>query len=662
MADLDTALQTEDETAAMHPFEGAMIERVKRDFNEAEQWLRPLHLFCVEAFEAYHNARTYEDLRKKNRFPMPVVQVNVDQYVAHTIDKMFFANKPCTVIGVEEDDKADAEVKQEMIAFQDRKDGMTTKLEKAVRDSALYPYTVAQVDYTEKIQDKWQQVPVEKPIEQSIFERITRQPQQFTTEMQWQRVPTVVYRGPQVSRVDPTDCFFGPDKRERGDRFPIMIRSKQDKSFFKSKDYFINVEQMKDIPAGPVADRMEEDVMKRDFLNVSPTSANSLKMHEYIEWQGWVDAAELYDYLGEDATELPPDKEAFVVCGIADSTVVVRLQEDPLQLGRENVIVGWAIPEEDEFFGGSMADRVMAVHHGSQAAMGMLLENFKQTVNAMWIINTSALKKTGSTPLVNRAGHVIQTNQNVNDVVKRVEQPAVAQDLYKLLAMFEQLGQDTTNMQDTIQGRAEPGAETLGENTIIAGQAELGLRRALRCFEATFVEPLYELRNEINANFLDEEYVFNVIGDGVVNWRSIQPDQVRARVDFVCESSTRETNKAVIGQQLLQLMEMAPVAAAMGQPVRADLMMQKWLQTMGSMREAETLMFFPLVQMEKLQGFDANQLMVQIAIAKQQNEVAASAPQPLPGEQGQPGESPQPTTEQGAVESANAQTQTEIGV
>ena len=96
MADLDTALQTEDDTISLHPFEGAMVERVKRDFTEAEQWLRPLHRFCVEAFEGYHNARTYEDLRKKNRFPVPIIQVNVDQYVAHTIDKVFFANRPCT--------------------------------------------------------------------------------------------------------------------------------------------------------------------------------------------------------------------------------------------------------------------------------------------------------------------------------------------------------------------------------------------------------------------------------------------------------------------------------------------------------------------------------------------------------------------------------------
>lgn len=660
MADLDTALQTEDDTIPSNPFEGEMVERVKKDFNEAEQWLRPLHRFCVQAFEGYHNARTYEDLRKKNKFPVPVIQTLVDQYVAHVTDKLFYANRPCTVVGVEEDDKADAEVKQEMIAFQDRKDGMTTKLVKAIRDSALYPYTVAQVNYVEKIQKKWQQVPVQQPIEQGLMDRLRGAPQQFTTTMEWQHVPTVVYQGPEVKRVDPTDCFFGPDKTEIGDDFPIMIRTKQAKSFFKSQDYFFNQDQIKDIPAGPVSDRMEEDVMKRDFLNVSPTSANSLKMHEYIEWQGYVDAAKLYEYLEQDVEGLEPDEEAFVICGVVDGITVVRLQEDPLQLGRPNVIVGWAMPEEDEFFGGSMTDRVMAVHLGSQSAMGMLLENLKQSVNAMWIINTSKLKK--GNPLVNKAGHILETNDDVNNVAKRVEQPAVARDLYLLIGMLQQMGQDTANMQDTIQGKSEPGSETLGETTILANQAELGLRNSLRCFEATFIEPLYELRNEINANFLDKEYVFNVIGDGVVNWRSIQPEQIRARVDFVSESSTREANKAVMGQQLLQLMELAPLAAGMGQPVRADLMMQKWLQVMGSMREAETLQFFPLVQMEKLQGIDANQLMVEMAMAKQQNELAAAAPQPIAGEQGPPGERPQPTSEAGAVESANAQNQTDVGV
>ena len=656
----------------MHPFESKMIQRVKDDFTEAEQWLRELHRECLRAFEAYHNARTYEDLKKRSRFPMPIVQTNVDQYVSHLIDKMFYANKPCTVIGVEESDKADAEAKQEMIAFQDRKDNITVKLEKFLRDSALYPYTVAQVDYVEKKTRKWQQVPVQIPIEQDFMDRFWGKQQEFYTETQWKNVDTVIYRGPVVKRVDATDCFFGPDKAEIDDEFPIMIRSKQAKSFFKSQPYFINVDQIQDIAAGPTADRSQEDVQKRNFLGVPDSAANSVKPHEYIEWHGYVSISELYDYLGQDATDTDPGEKVFVISGVVDGNVLVRMEDDPLQIGRPNIIVGWATPEENEFFGGTMYDRVKAIHEGSQVAMGILLENLKQAVNAMWIINTSHLKKANSTPLVNKAGYVLETNENINNVAKRVEQPPVSQDIYRLLGMFEQLAQDTTFMQDTVQGRAEEGANTLGETAIIAGQAELGLRRSLRCFETTFVEPLYELRNAINCNFLDKDYVFQVIGDGVVNWRTVTPEQVRAQVDFVCESSTRETNRAVIGQQLLQLMQMAPLAAQMGQPVRMDLMQMKWLMTMGSMREAEALQFFPLVQAEKLQGFDANQIMVQMAMAKQQGEVASAQPevgqpqgQPA-GQQGQPTgqgqELPQPTSEAEAIESANARNQPNVGV
>jgi|GEM_PF-4995255 len=654
-------LPTEDERLASDPFEAKIIQRVMADFAEAEEWLREVHQSCFEAFEAFHNARSYADLKKKNQFPMPIVQTNVEQYVSHLMDKLMYAGKPCTVIGVEEGDKEDAEAKQEMMAFQDRKDNMSVKLEKALRDSALYPYTVVQVDYDEKTTKKWQQVPVDVPIEQSWIDRFRGLPQQFTTEIQWRKVDVVTYRGATTKRVDPTDCFFGPDKREIEDRFPVMIRSKQDKAFFNSRPYFQNQDQIRDVPPGDVSDSSEENAQKRDLLGVSESSSKSEKNHQYIEWQGWVNSLELYEYLGQDTMGVDPEHECFVIAGVADGTVLARIEEDPLQIDRPNVVIGWATPEEDELFGASLYDRMSAVHKGAQVAMGILLENLKQSVSAMWIINTTALIKGGSTPLVNVAGHVLQTNENVNNVAKRVEQPPVAQDIYKLLSMFEQLGQDTTFIQDTIQGRAEKGVSTLGEASILAGQAELGLRRALRCFEATLIEPLYELRNEINCNFLDEDYVFQVIGDGVVNWRTVTPEQVRARVDFVCESSTRETNRAVIGQQILQLMEMAPIAQGLGQPVRADHLMLTWLKTMGSMRESEALKFFPLIQMEKLQGFDANQAMVQMAMMKQQRETMGENPSQYPGEQGPPGERPQPTSEAGAIESANAQNQPQVG-
>jgi len=79
------------------------------------------------------------------------------------------------------------------------------------------------------------------------------------------------------------------------------------------------------------------------------------------------------------------------------------------------------------------------------------------------------------------------------------------------------------------------------------------------------------------------------------------------------------------------------------------------------MRESEALKFFPLIQMEKLQGFDANQAMVQVAMMKQQRETMGENPSQYPGEQGPPGERPQPTSEAGAIESANAQNQPQVG-
>lgn len=618
-------------------FEARMVQRVVDDFEAAKRFMGPIHDQCDEAYEAYHNARKYKSMTKSKRFPVPVIQTLVDQFVAYVYDKLFYASKPCTVVGFEDTDDADAEAKQDMMTWQDRQERMTLKLEKFIRDAAMYPFCAAQVDFKEKTKREWQVVKRVKRIGPFIVDEWD----------EWSREPVTKYKGAVSKRLDPRMVFFGPDKAEMDDEFPIMVFSKQTKEYFETEDYFFNQDKISEEPSS-LADEVEDE-NKREMLGRDVGATESKKNEQYIEWHGWVKAYELYAYEDrideltqiDDAEEMVP-----VVMGVVNGQVLVRLDENPLKLDQPNIIIGFAMPEEDELTGGSLAEKVMACHKGTQDLMGMLMANFHQSVNRMWVVWKSAILN--QKPMVNEPGFVFETNQDVNKVIRSLDPPSISQDIYKIIAYLAQLGKDASSIQNPMQGKPDAGIETLGEMGILAGQAELPLRKALGTFETTFVEPLYAMRNAVNTNFIDAPYAYGIIGESAVEWRTIEPGQIRARVDFMCESSTRETNKGVIGQQLLQWIKLAPQAAAAGQPVRIDKMLRKFGEVIAAMKPKETLEFFPLIEAEERQG---GQLPLDPGVIEQG---LGNVPGNMPGNM------PTPQTEAEAITAAGRQNSPQV--
>lgn len=648
-------------------FEEGLIQRVRKDYDSAGKFLKAFHDMCYTVYSLYHNSSKYEDMKTKNRFPVPFFQEQVDNFVAYMMDKLFYKNRPCTVVGVEETDKADAEAKQSMLDWQDYKDRIYGKYSRLVKDIAMCRIGVAQIDYTEKVKTKiiGQQVP--EPDETGQMQMVSRAiPQQI-----------IDYKGPTVKRIDPTDFFITQEKQEVDDEHPLMIRSRHPLEYFKSQDYFFNYDKLEtELPgAGKKGSPETSDIqhnkrMVRDYNPEQTSTDNSLT---YVEWHGMVDKKALYEYLGYPLEEEVPTQEgipimvptvkdgekARIICGVVEGKVMVRCEETPFDFDSPNVVVGIMQHDDNELMGVSLADKIVAVQHGMEVLMGILLENLKQSVNAGHVINTSALKP-GASAVVNEAGFVLETNDNVNNVHKRVEQPKISSDIYILLnEMFPQMGQDAGGMQDILTGRGEPGVETLGESEMVAGTASVRMTKYLKCIEETLVEPMYAMRNQINMQMLDEDFVYGVIGEGVIEWRTITPGQIRANVDFLCESASRETNRLVITQQILQLGKtIVPLMTQLGFPVRVDELAAQLCEQGFSWTRDMTEKIFPSLKLEQ-EGMDINQnLITNMMIQQQMPQLQALAGA---GAQVGMGQEPQPRNEQEASASLNESNRTQIG-
>jgi hypothetical protein len=299
-----------------------------------------------------------------------------------------------------------------------------------------------------------------------------------------------------------------------------------------------------------------------------------------------------------------------------------------------------------------------------------LIENILQNIDRIWYLNESAF--TNSAPVMNKRGVTLTGTLPPDQAIKVFDQLPLTEPLQSLIAFYSQMAKDATQLQAITMGQGDPNAETLGESNAVEAHAVLGLNRYIERFEQTFIQPLYEMRNQINSNLIDVKFAFRVIGSKAEEWMDISPGEVKANVDFICESASRETHRAVLTQQLMTYAkEVAPLQIANGYPVRMDKLGKLILETGYTIPQDTIDELNPLLKLERDQGIDLGQLLAQSALmqfgvqAAMMQGVAGGGPPP--NQNGKPqvgsGEGPMaaPLTETDAIQSANAENQTDVG-
>lgn len=590
-------------------FQARLLEIVKQDYKNAKTHLHDFHRKCNEVHEMYHNAKKYTDLKTQSQFPIPFLQQTVDQFKGDLQDKLHYANRPCQLVGREDTDKADAEAKQQMMEYQDEVLGMYTKMGLWVQSCAMYRIAVGQVDWWEDTQSDWTEEDVpQMELDQSGIPRprldMSGQPI-MSGQKRWVKKDYTNFMGAKPKYIRVTDFFFTEDKETMQDEFPIMIRGDKSRRFF-DRPYFINVDKLADIKTeGSASEEKSDAASRKKLLHYETKSSPPGRPYEYVEWQGPLNKAEIYAELAQlrpkEYQEITPgqlylelafnekgeeidrklieieseDETCWAIVGMTNEQVINRLEPNPFGLYCPNVVVGYMLSEDEGLTGAlSLSELIEAVHKGLQVNMGMWIENLKQSVDAGAIINTDGLINPEKVE-VNTAGFTLLTNKDVNQVYKRVEQPRVSPDILVLQNFLEQAGRRAIGRDEIITGQGDPATETLGESNIVFQQALLRTRDYLKSFEDSFIIPLWRMRAAVNAEFITQDYAIRVLGAKGYEWKKIKASQVKASVDFICESSKREHQKAVLAQQIIEVAKLAPLAIQAGQPVRIDVLIEE---------------------------------------------------------------------------------------
>ena len=610
--------------------EGKAVAIVRRDFRKASSYLDNWHKQCIERYKHYIAPGSEKNILSDKKFPVPFTTEQVDQFVADSMEKLFYKNEPCSLYGRNDGDKDDANAKREFMKYQDEVDDIEEKVEQELKHCAIYGVAPSIVIYKEEttIEKRPEEVTVLDELGQPIMGLDGMTP---ITDIEIQEVPVYTYQGASVELVDPIDFYFTAEKRDVYDEHPFMIKSRRTLEWFESKPY-IKQENVPLLTGTEPGITEEMDDLLEDRRGVHGDSVDDVTAHDkeyqYVERYGYADLV---------------DGRKLYIIGVVNDKVLMRLEEEKevFNLGRPNIVVGVIAKDFGEPKGFSLLDKFHSVQHAMDSLMGMWLAALRQTVNPMYVAHKNSLvKKT----LKNDAGEIIWTNGDVDKAIKRLEQQQISQDIYKGIALLRQFGQFSSGQNDPSGGVAQEGVDTLGEAQMLNVQGAIRTKGGyLRTFERTCIEPTWRMRNKINMTFVDDPgYLYSVLDEGGMNWKTITPAEIRSHVDFVCEASNRENQRAVITQQVLQALNLTIGMTDILGPIPLIKLLEKlYEEGFGWKRDT-------IKQMLPIEAI-AQQLLVKQT--QEQMDMQGENPQNMP----------QPKSEGDAVQGANARNQTDVG-
>ncbi|NIP54696.1 MAG: hypothetical protein GWN14_17370, partial [candidate division Zixibacteria bacterium] len=139
------------------------VERVRKDYKLAKDYLIDWHRECLERYKHYRAPGLSKNILKDNQFPVPFTTEQVDQLRADMMDKLWYKNKPCSIFGRNEEDKSDADAKRKFMDYQDEEDSIFEKTDQAVFHCAIYGIAPAVVNF--KVEKETRYIQAEVPIE-----------------------------------------------------------------------------------------------------------------------------------------------------------------------------------------------------------------------------------------------------------------------------------------------------------------------------------------------------------------------------------------------------------------------------------------------------------------------------------------------------------------
>lgn len=270
--------------------------------------------------------------------------------------------------------------------------------------------------------------------------------------------------------------------------------------------------------------------------------------------------------------------------------IVIRVAPSPLRDGTSVWLAGKIMNVPGQFYGHSLVQKNKPQVHVAEVALNMVLQNLATAVNRMKIIDPSQVMNPQSFDDAPNGNIFVKPNhRGLDNVVKTLDPVSVAQDGFRMMDWGQSRADAVSSNMDLKSGRVSGGERTATASNLAFTQASVRFKHMLGWFGESYLLPAVEKMTAYNRDYLDQEYVFRIVGQAGIAWKPVSQQDLAVNVEWVFLGPTRDENEAM---QISQLENMLKIVSPM--------MALPWAQSV--MQEITVLLAdkFDFPDMEKL--------------------------------------------------------------
>lgn len=490
-------------------------------YTTARNWREPLKQKWDDFYDLYRGVldSTTKSIWQANIF-VPYAFSTIETIVPRLV-----AGRPqIDVMPREEGDTDYARVQNYLVDYQWDQCDMDRLLPDIVRQMLIYGTSVVKVYWDKKVETVEEEIEIDPDFPELGSQKV--------------EVEKTTKNQPVVEMVDLYDFFWDPKGFDIDSCGWVAHRT------YRSYDYLIKMQKQGLYKNVNLLEKDKTRPFKGETDKITRTTALGTTDPQSVSGDSDKEAnIELIEYWEDNR-----------VVTIANRTVVIRDDKNPFAHGKKPFVrfVDQSVPKE--FCGIGELEPIETLQKELNDMRNQRMDNASLILNRMWLVQNGA--NVDEDELVSDVGGVIHTDKI--EGVQALYPPEIPNSSYREETLIKADIQQTTGITDYTKGVASDALANETATGISMMQEAGNARIKLKMMNIEMgIREIGELFISLNKQFIDEETVIRILGEGSPQWLLVKPSEIKDNFDLMVESAPRLLeNDAIAKRQALELFQM----------------------------------------------------------------------------------------------------------
>lgn len=490
-------------------------------YTTARNWREPLKQKWDDFYDLYRGVldSTTKSMWQANIF-VPYAFSTIETIVPRLV-----AGRPqIDVMPREEGDTDYARVQNYLVDYQWDQCDMDKLLPDIVRQMLIYGTSVVKVYWDKNVETVEEEIEIDTDFPELGSQKV--------------EVEKTTKNQPVVEMVDLYDFFWDPKGFDIDSCGWVAHRT------YRSYDYLIKMQKQGLYKNVNLLEKDKTRPFKGETDKITRTTALGTTDPQSVSGDSDKEAnIELIEYWEDNR-----------VVTIANRTVVIRDDKNPFAHGKKPFVrfVDQSVPKE--FCGIGELEPIETLQKELNDMRNQRMDNASLILNRMWLVQNGA--NVDEDELVSDVGGVIHTDKI--EGVQALYPPEIPNSSYREETLIKADIQQTTGITDYTKGVASDALANETATGISMMQEAGNARIKLKMMNIEMgIREIGELFISLNKQFIDEETVIRILGEGSPQWLLVKPSEIKDNFDLIVESAPRLLeNDAIAKRQALELFQM----------------------------------------------------------------------------------------------------------